>query len=237
MASIAQLEPDSAELKKRIERFQTVRDNILAQVRQVIVGQEEVLDQILISLFVGGHCLITGLPGTAKTLLVRTIAQTLGVQFKRIQFTPDLMPSDITGTDIIEEDPATGRRTWTFVPGPIFANVLLADEINRTPPKTQSALLEAKQERSCTVRGNQYIIKPPFFVLATQNPIELEGTYPLPEAQLDRFIFNVLLDYLSADDELKVVDLTTTTSLPTADTVTNVEEILEFQRLVRMVPV
>ncbi len=151
------------------------------------------------------------MPGTAKTLLVRTLAQTLGLEFSRIQFTPDLMPSDITGTDIIEEDPGTGRRTWTFVPGPIFANVLLADEINRTPPKTQSALLEAMQELSCTVRGNHYKIAPPFFVLATQNPIELEGTYPLPEAQLDRFIFNTLLDYLSADDEMKVLDLTTTT--------------------------
>src|SRR5437660_4769928 len=201
---------DSIELKRRVERFQSVRDAILAQVRQVIVGQEEVLDQILFGLFVGGHCLITGLPGTAKTLMVRTIAQTLGLVFKRIQFTPDLMPSDITGTDIIEEDPTTGHRTWTFVQGPIFANILLADEINRTPPKTQSALLEAMQELSCTVRGNHYKLPAPFFVLATQNPIELEGTYPLPEAQLDRFIFNVLLDYLTADDEMKVLDLTTT---------------------------
>src|ERR1700684_2845193 len=237
MASIAQLDPDSAELKKRIERFQTVRDNILVQVREVIVGQEEVLDQILISLFVGGHCLITGLLGTAKTLMVRTIAQTLGLAFKRIQFTPDLMPSDITGTDIIEEDPTTGHRRWTFVPGPIFANVLLADEINRTPPKTQSALLEAMQERSCTVRGTQHTISAPFFVLATQNPIELEGTYPLPEAQLDRFIFNTLLDYLTANDELKVLDLTTTTHLAKAAPVTNAEEIIDFQQVVRMVPI
>src|SRR6201984_444380 len=212
-SSIAQLDPDSAELKKRIERFQTVRDNILGQVRQVIVGQEDVLDQILIGLFVGGHCLITGLPGTAKTLMVRTIAQTLGLEFKRIQFTPDLMPSDITGTDIIEEDPTTGHRRWTFVPGPIFGNIVLADEIHRTPPNTQSAMLEAMQELSCTVRGNIYRLSPPFFVLATQNPIELEGTYPLPEAQLDRFIFNVLLAYLSAKDEMEVLDLTTTTHL------------------------
>ena len=146
---------DSAELKDRIERFQEVHRDIVREVRKVIVGQEEVIEQVMISLFVGGHCLITGLPGTAKTLLVRTLAQTLGLVFKRIQFTPDLMPSDITGTDIIEEDPATGRRTWTFVPGPIFSNVLLADEINRTPPKTQSALLEAMQELSCTVRGHQ----------------------------------------------------------------------------------
>src|ERR1700675_2043258 len=237
MASIAQLDPDSAELKKRIERFQTVRDNILDQVRQVIVGQEEVLDQILISLFVGGHCLITGLPGTAKTLMVRTIAQTLGLVFKRIQFTPDLMPSDITGTDIIEEDPTTGHRRWTFVPGPLFGNILLADEVNRTPPKTQSALLEAMQELSCTVRGNQYKLPAPFFVLATQNPIELEGTYPLPEAQLDRFLFNTILDYLSAKDEVKVVDLTTANRAVEIKAVTNPEEILDFQQLIRMVPI
>src|SRR5882672_11955063 len=154
---------DSAELKERIDRFHVVRDNILTQVHEVIVGQEDVLEQILVALFVGGHCLITGLPGTAKTLMVRTIAQTLGLIFKRIQFTPDLMPSDITGTDIIEEDPTTGRRRWTFVQGPIFGNILLADEINRTPPKTQSALLEAMQEHACTVRGNHYKLPEPFF--------------------------------------------------------------------------
>ncbi len=230
-----QLEPEV--LKSRIERFRQVQSEIVTQVRRVIVGQEEVLEQVMIGLFVGGHCLITGLPGTAKTLLVRTMAQTLGLVFKRIQFTPDLMPSDITGTDIIEEDPTNGRRTWTFVQGPIFGNILLADEINRTPPKTQSALLEAMQERSCTVRGNQYILPAPFFVLATQNPIELEGTYPLPEAQLDRFLFNIILDYLDADEELKVVDLTTVTTTAQADTVTNGKEILEFQQLVRMVPI
>src|SRR5271166_3433049 len=219
---------DSAELKDRIDRFQKVHQDIVREVRKVIVGQNDVLEQVLIALFVGGHCLITGLPGTAKTLMVRTISQTLGLVFKRIQFTPDLMPADITGTDIIEEDSTTGRRQWTFVPGPIFGNILLADEINRTPPKTQSALLEAMQELSCTVRGNHYKIRPPFFVLATQNPIELEGTYPLPEAQLDRFIFNVLLDYLSAEQELQVLDLTTTTKKDKADTVTTAEEILDF---------
>ena len=218
-------------------RFQRVQQEIVNQIHRVIVGQNEVIEQVLVGLFVGGHCLITGLPGTAKTLLVRTIATILGLEFRRIQFTPDLMPSDITGTDIIEEEPGTGRRTWTFVPGPIFANVLLADEINRTPPKTQSALLEAMQELSCTVRGNHYKIRPPFFVLATQNPIELEGTYPLPEAQLDRFLFNVLLDYLTAEDEMKVLDLTTTTHQATAEVVTTSEEILDFQRLVRMVPI
>src|SRR5689334_2432405 len=237
MAAAAEINLDSVELKKRIERFQAAREGILAQVRQVIVGQDEVLDQILTALFVGGHCLITGLPGTAKTLMVRTIAQTLGLEFRRIQFTPDLMPSDITGTDIIEEEQGTGRRKWTFVPGPIFGNVLLADEINRTPPKTQSALLESMQEKTCTVRGNHYKLPAPFFVLATQNPIELEGTYPLPEAQLDRFLFNTILDYLTADDELKVIGLTTTTVNAVPEPVTSAEEILGFQRLVRMVPI
>jgi MoxR-like ATPase len=237
MAAIADVNLDSEALLNRVKRFQAVRDSILSQVHQVIVGQEEVLDQILIALFVGGHCLITGLPGTAKTLMVRTIAQTLGLVFRRIQFTPDLMPSDITGTDIIEEDSTTGHRRWTFVQGPIFANVLLADEINRTPPKTQSALLEAMQEQACTVRGNHYKLPLPFFVLATQNPIELEGTYPLPEAQLDRFLFNTVLDYLSADDEVKVIDLTTSTEVPQVEAVTSAEEILDFQQLVRMVPI
>src|ERR671922_196412 len=217
MTPLAPTQTESEQLRQRIGRFREVEQAIVKQVRRVIVGQEEVLEQVMIALFVGGHCLITGLPGTAKTLLVRTMAQTLGLIFKRIQFTPDLMPSDITGTDIIEEDPGTGHRTWTFVPGPIFGNILLADEINRTPPKTQSALLEAMQERSCTVRGNHYKIRPPFFVLATQNPIELEGTYPLPEAQLDRFLFNTVLDYLTADEELKVIDLTTVTTIATAD--------------------
>src|SRR5690349_679510 len=237
MAAAAEINLDSVELKKRIERFQAAREGILAQVRQIIVGQDEVLEQILIGLFVGGHCLITGLPGTAKTLMVRTIAQTLGLVFKRIQFTPDLMPSDITGTDIIEEDPTTGHRRWTFVQGPIFGNILLADEINRTPPKTQAALLEAMQEVACTVRGNHYKLPSPFFVLATQNPIELEGTYPLPEAQLDRFLFNTVLDYLSAKDEVQVIDLTTTVKSAQVQTMTNAEEIVDFQKLVRMVPI
>ena len=228
---------DAVELKTRVERFQKAHADIVAQVRRVIVGQEEVLEQVLISLFVGGHCLITGLPGTAKTLLVRTLADTLGLAFKRIQFTPDLMPTDITGTDIIEEEQGTGRRKWTFVAGPLFANVVLADEINRTPPKTQSALLEAMQEYSVTVRGNQYNLQKPFFVLATQNPIELEGTYPLPEAQLDRFLFNTLLDYLPAEDEMKVINMTTTTAINKAEPATSAEEILSFQQLVRMVPI
>jgi MoxR-like ATPase len=230
-----QIEPDA--LKSRIARFKEVDSEIVRQVHRVIVGQEEVIEQVRIGLYVGGHCLITGLPGTAKTLLVRTMADVLGLLFKRIQFTPDLMPTDITGTDIIEEDPITRQRTWTFVQGPIFANVLLADEINRTPPKTQAALLESMQERSCTVRGRRYDLPAPFFVLATQNPIELEGTYPLPEAQLDRFLFNILLDYLTADQELAVIDLTTTTKVAKADPITTAEEMLGFQQLVRMTPI
>jgi MoxR-like ATPase len=238
MVSSVGLNKDAALLQQRIERFHAVRSAILNQVREVIVGQEEVLDQILIAIFVGGHCLMTGMPGTAKTLMVRTIADALGLQFRRIQFTPDLMPSDITGTDIIEEDLTTGHRKWTFVEGPIFGNVLLADEINRTPPKTQAALLEAMQEHSCTVRGHMYSLPAPFFVLATQNPIELEGTYPLPEAQLDRFLFNVILDDLNANDELKVIDRTTTATLVTkVQPVTSAEDLLDFQQLVRMVPI
>jgi len=211
---------------------------IRTQVRKVIVGQDEVVEHLLLTLLVGGHCLITGMPGTAKTLLVRTLADALGLTFKRVQFTPDLMPTDVTGTDIIEEDITTGHRRWTFVPGPIFANILLADEINRTPPKTQAALLEAMQERSVTVRGSTHKLAPPFFVLATQNPIELEGTYPLPEAQLDRFLFNVLLDYLSAEDEATVVERNTSRmDAPEVSACTNAEEILKFQALVRQVPV
>jgi MoxR-like ATPase len=237
MASLAGLYQDAALLQQRIDRFHVAREAILKQVCEVIVGQEEILDQILIAIFVGGHCLLTGMPGTAKTLMVRTIADALGLQFRRIQFTPDLMPSDITGTDIIEEDLETGHRKWTFVEGPIFGNILLADEINRTPPKTQSALLEAMQEHSCTVRGHIYQLPAPFFVLATQNPIELEGTYPLPEAQLDRFLFNSILGDLSAEDEMKVIARTTATRVTDVQAVTSAEHLLDFQQLVRMVPI
>ena len=235
--STQETQQDPEVLRARIARFREVDAEIVRQVARGIVGQEEVVEQVRIGLFVGGHCLITGLPGTAKTLLVKTMADVLGLVFKRIQFTPDLMPTDITGTDIIEEDPVTHQRTWTFVQGPIFANILLADEINRTPPKTQSALLEAMQERACTVRGHHYSLPSPFFVLATQNPIELEGTYPLPEAQLDRFLFNIMLDYLTAEQELKVIDLTTTTHVSKAETVTTAAELLDFQQLVRMTPI
>jgi MoxR-like ATPase len=228
---------DTTDTRELVSRFGTTFNAIRGEVRKLIVGQDEVVEQLLITLLVGGHCLITGMPGTAKTLLVRTLASALGLSFKRIQFTPDLMPTDITGTDILEEDQATGKRTWTFVPGPLFAHVLLADEINRTPPKTQSALLEAMQELSVTVRGNTRRIEAPLFVLATQNPIELEGTYPLPEAQLDRFLFNVLLDYLPADEELKVVtDNTSRMTPPEVNACTTAAEILKFQWLVRQVP-
>jgi MoxR-like ATPase len=229
---------ETEDTRALIESFRGSFDRIRGEVRKVIVGQDDVVEHLLLTLLVGGHCLITGMPGTAKTLLVRTLASALGLTFKRIQFTPDLMPTDVTGTDIIEEDITTGRRTWTFVPGPIFANVLLADEINRTPPKTQSALLEAMQEYSVTVRGHHHKIERPFFVLATQNPIELEGTYPLPEAQLDRFLFNVVLDYLSGEDELEVVNRNTTRmELPEVAACTTGEQILKYQWLVRQVPV
>ena len=236
--SDAKNELETQETRALIENFHAASASIRNEVRKIIVGQDDVVEHLLMTLLVGGHCLITGMPGTAKTLLVRTLASALGLTFKRIQFTPDLMPTDVTGTDILEEDVASGRRTWTFVPGPLFTNVLLADEINRTPPKTQSALLEAMQEFSVTVRGTHHTITRPFFVLATQNPIELEGTYPLPEAQLDRFLFNVLLDYLSAEDEVEVVQRNSTRmELPEINAITTPEQILKFQWLVRQVPV
>lgn len=229
---------DSEDAARLVHRFRDRLGAIRTEVRKIIVGQDDVVDHLLLTLLVGGHCLITGMPGTAKTLLVRTLAAALGLTFKRIQFTPDLMPTDVTGTDIIEEDITTGHRRWTFVPGPIFTNVLLADEVNRTPPKTQAALLEAMQELSVTVRGTTHQLSPPFFVLATQNPIELEGTYPLPEAQLDRFLFNVLLDYLSTEDEMEVVDRNTTRmEPPPIEACTTAEEIVQFQWLVRQVPI
>ena len=226
---------DTDVLKSRVARFREVDSEIVRQVKQVIVGQDEVLEQVRIGLFVGGHCLLTGLPGTAKTLLVRTMAEVLGLDFKRIQFTPDLMPSDITGTDIIEED-EHGHRAWTFVRGPLFANVLLADEINRTPPKTQSALLEAMQERACTVRGHNYQLPAPFFVLATQNPIEQEATYPLPEAQLDRFMLQAILDYPTRDEEEEIVNATTGDREVEIKPVLDGAHLLELMHLVRRLP-
>ncbi|MFN7977648.1 MAG: AAA family ATPase [Vicinamibacterales bacterium] len=211
------------------------RDKILEQLRLVIVGQDAVVDEVLIALFTGGHCLLTGVPGLAKTLLIKTIASILDLRFKRIQFTPDLMPADITGTEILDE--AEGVRALRFVRGPIFAQILLADEINRTPPKTQAALLEAMQEFHVTAAGRTYDLERPFFVLATQNPIELEGTYPLPEAQLDRFMFNITMSYLSEDDEVRVATATTGNARPTPQTVLSGDDILAFQEFVREVVV
>ncbi len=226
-------EDSTAEL---IDSMRNSQARILTELRKAIVGQEKVIEEVLISLYVGGHSLITGLPGLAKTLLVRSIANTLGLSFSRIQFTPDLMPSDITGTEIIEEDRATGKRVLEFVPGPVFTNILLADEINRTPPKTQAALLEAMQERRVTIRGITHELDLPFFVLATQNPIELEGTYPLPEAQLDRFMFNIHIGYLNEEEEIQVVLQTTGEGEEEVRQAVTGEEILRFQRLVRKVP-
>lgn len=226
--------PDDVELAERMrEAGQRVRDEL----RKVIVGQQDVVEQVLISLFAGGNSLIVGVPGLAKTLLIQTLSDVLDLEFSRIQFTPDLMPSDITGTDIIQEDPETGHRHLMFLRGPLFANVVLADEINRTPPKTQAALLEAMQEKRVTIQGRTYELPRPFFVLATQNPIELEGTYPLPEAQLDRFMFQIDIGYLPEEEELEVVQ--TTTALPGEPprAVVSGEEILAFQDLVRKVPV
>ena len=215
------------------ERVAEGRDRILTELRKVIVGQDEVVDQVLIALFTGGHCLITGVPGLAKTLLIKTVAEILDLDFKRIQFTPDLMPSDITGTEILDEE--QGVRRLRFVKGPVFANIVLADEINRTPPKTQAALLEAMQEYHVTAAGRTYLLEPPFFVLATQNPIELEGTYPLPEAQLDRFMFNIVISYLSEDDEVAVVTRTTGSRRVEPERVLNGAAVLQFQELTRQV--
>jgi MoxR-like ATPase len=220
-----------------VEKLRAGYRVILQELRKVIIAQDAVVEQVMISLMVGAHSMITGVPGLAKTLLIKTLSQVLDLSFKRSQFTPDLMPADITGTDIIQEDIATGKRELVFVKGPIFANILLADEINRTPPKTQAALLEAMEELQVTVQGITYRMDRPFFVLATQNPIELEGTYPLPEAQLDRFMFNIIIAYLSEDEELQVVNATTVErEIDIARTVTG-KDILEFQRLVRRVPI
>jgi MoxR-like ATPase len=217
------------------EQLQRTRDAILAELRKIIFGQEEIIELVMIALFTGGHCLITGVPGLAKTLLVRTLATILDLDFKRIQFTPDLMPADITGIDVIEEDRTTGRRVMKFIKGPLFANIVLADEINRTPPKTQAALLEAMQEHRVTAGGQTFQLDEPFFVLATQNPIELEGTYPLPEAQLDRFMFNIVVDYLPEDQEVQVVNATTSNFNPEVQRVVSGSDVFAMQSLVRKV--
>ena len=207
------------------------------EIAKVIIGQEDVIEKLLIALFCKGHTLLVGVPGLAKTLLISTIAEVLDLSFSRIQFTPDLMPSDILGTEILENDETTGRKHFKFVKGPIFANILLADEINRTPPKTQAALLEAMQEKKVTIAGEDHLLDPPFFVLATQNPIEQEGTYPLPEAQLDRFMFNIQVNYPSIEEEIEIVKRTTADHVPQLNTILEREDIMYFQQLVRKVPV
>lgn len=215
------------------ESFEQIKDEIA----KAIVGQNQIVEQLIISLLARGHCLLVGVPGLAKTLLIKTLAEVLDLRFNRIQFTPDLMPSDITGTEVIEDDRATGSKSFRFVKGPVFANILLADEINRTPPKTQAALLEAMQEHHVTAAGQKFLLEEPFFVLATQNPIEQEGTYPLPEAQLDRFMFNLWLDYPTVKEEVQIVRSTTSMYAPSLKHILNRDEILFFQELVRRVPV
>jgi MoxR-like ATPase len=219
-----------------VEKLRVARDRILNELHKVIVGQDEVIEQLLIALFAGGHCILEGVPGLAKTMMISSLARCLNLTFKRVQFTPDLMPSDITGTEVIQEDRSTGRRELKFMPGPIFANVILADEINRTPPKTQAAMLEAMQERQVTVGGVRHPLEAPFFVLATQNPIEQEGTYPLPEAQQDRFMFKVLIDYPSYDEEYAIATTTTVEQGGELSPVLSGADILELQRVVRRVP-
>ena len=220
-----------------VDRMKSGSDALTTELRKVIIGQDEVVEQIMIALFAGGHCLITGVPGLAKTLLIKTIADILQVQFSRIQFTPDLMPADVVGSEIIEEDPATGARSLKFVKGPIFTQILLADEINRTPPKTQSALLEAMEEQQVSVAGTTHIMDRPFFVLATQNPIELEGTYPLPEAQLDRFLFKIMMDDLSEEDEVTVVHETTRVVDYRVNNALPGQDLVYLHKLDRQVPV
>src|SRR5215468_8752814 len=224
------VEPQIINDEELLDKLGFARERLLREIRKAIIGQDEVVEQVLLALFVGGHSILTGVPGLAKTLLVRTIANVLDLSFKRIQFTPDLMPADITGTEIIEEDRGTGKRILQFIRGPVFANIILADEINRTPPKTQSALLEAMQEGNVTVQGETYALPKPFFVLATQNPIEMEGTYPLPEAQLDRFMFNVRIGYLPEEDEIEVVKMTTSPQNLQFERLMSANEIIAFQR-------
>ncbi|MEC8993763.1 MAG: AAA family ATPase [Candidatus Latescibacterota bacterium] len=220
-----------------VAELQRARQTLEEQISRVIIGQRQIVESLLIALLAGGHCLLVGVPGLAKTLLIRTLAQALDLQYGRIQFTPDLMPSDITGTDVLEEDPQTGHKVFRFVQGPIFANIILADEINRTPPKTQAALLEAMQEHAVTASGQTMKLPEPFFVLATQNPIEQEGTYPLPEAQLDRFLFELRIDYPSIAEEEQIVRTTTALEQEPVESVLDGERIIAFQRLVRQVPI
>jgi len=229
--------PESPQESELVARLNEARDALLSELQKVVVGQGEVLEQLILAILCRGHCLLEGVPGLAKTLMVQTLGMVMDLSVSRIQFTPDLMPADITGTDIIQEDPQTGRRQLEFLPGPLFSNLVLADEINRTPPKTQAALLEAMQERRVTCRGRTYELPDPFFVLATQNPIEQEGTYNLPEAQLDRFMFMVKIDYPPKADEIEILRRTTGTYRPVLKKLFNASEIVKLQELVRQVPV
>ena len=235
-ASSGAPEPQSEDLRA-VEMLREKYERIRGELSKVIVGQDEVVEQILVCVFARGHCLLVGVPGLAKTLMISTLARCLSLSFSRIQFTPDLMPSDITGTEVIQEDRTTGEREFRFLQGPIFANIILADEINRTPPKTQAALLEAMQERQVTAGGAKHVLDEPFFVLATQNPIEQEGTYPLPEAQLDRFMFNIHVDYPTEDEEVEIMRRTTVSEMAQVESVVSGEEIMTLQELVRKVPV
>lgn len=220
-----------------LENFSTVYQNLVSEIHKVVIGQDVIIEQLMISLFSRGHCLLVGVPGLAKTLLINTLARVLNLKFNRIQFTPDLMPSDITGTEIIEEDRSSGKKAFRFIKGPIFANILLADEINRTPPKTQAALLEAMGEHKVTAAGEDMVLEEPFFVLATQNPIEQEGTYPLPEAQLDRFMFNLWIDYPGFDEEMEIVKATTSANTPQLNKILDAQEIINHQRVIRQMVV
>jgi len=241
MAENEPVQEDDAALEdddeRAVEHLREARDRIMAELRKIIVGLDQVIDEMMIALFAKGHCLLVGVPGLAKTLLVSSLARTLSLSFKRIQFTPDLMPSDITGTEILQDDPETGERMFKFFKGPLFANIILADEINRTPPKTQAAMLEAMQEKKVSAAGTDYTLEEPFFVLATQNPIEQEGTYPLPEAQLDRFFFNILVGYPSWDEEIQIMKQVTSAADPSLEPALTQEEILSLQSVVRRVPV
>jgi MoxR-like ATPase len=228
-----QSDSDLAAVERLTEGYRRIRKEL----GKAVVGQQRVLEELLIAIFARGHCLLVGVPGLAKTLMIRTLADALNLSFSRIQFTPDLMPSDITGTEVLQEDKATGQRVFKFLHGPLFAHVILADEVNRTPPKTQAALLEAMQERQVTVAGTRHSLPDPFFVLATQNPIEQEGTYPLPEAQQDRFMFNILVDYPEEEEEYRIVEMTTTTHYPHLERVLSAGDILDMQDIVRKVPV
>lgn len=222
--------------EEALGQLNETRERLLAEIRKGIIGQEDVIEHLLITLLARGHCLLTGIPGLGKTLLVKTLSKSLSLGFKRIQFTPDLMPADVVGSEVVDEDPSSGAKSFRFAPGPIFSNVVLADEINRTPPKTQAALLEAMEERQVTVSGQTYLLDAPFFVLATQNPIELEGTYPLPEAQLDRFLLNPVIQYLSQEDEIKMVGETTGVDRVEPEAVLTGENILTLQGLTRQIP-